>query len=194
MARNDYPEKALYWVDVETSGLVAHQHLLLEVACLVTDLNLNLLDETGFQAKILHRRQTLVSARERADDVVRDMHDRSGLWDACADPTQATPLPEVDAALHTYIRGLNPEVRTGRIAGNSVRLDLNFLEQHLPKTAGHMVYRMMDVSSLAGAARWWAGAPTFEKKYAHTAMSDIRESIAELSWLRKRLGLTQAAA
>ena len=191
---NDYPERALVWADVETTGLDSHDELLLEVACLVTDLDLNVLDDTGFQAKILWPAERLARARAQTNDFVRAMHDRTGLWAACSDPSEALPVDQVDTALTAYVKRLVPEARTARMGGNSIRLDLNFADQYLPAFAAHLHYRMLDVSSWVGPAQWWAGVPEYPKARNHTAMADIRESIAEMRYLRSRLGLDASAA
>lgn len=183
----DFPEVAIVWGDVETDGLVAHQQNLLEVAILVTDLDLNLLDETGYQATILYTPEQAAQMRAAAVPFVQDMHDTSGLWAKVTDPTVAKPKAQVDAEALAYIQSLVPEKRTARLGGNSVRLDLNFLEEHLPATYGHLHYRMADVSSLCGFAQWWGGVPVFEKARAHTAMADIKESIAEARYLREHI-------
>lgn len=183
-----YPEKGLVWIDVETPGLVAHapNMLLLEVACLVTDLQLNVLDETGYQASLLWTRPAIDAARNAAAPFVQDMHDRTGLWDKCTDPERSQPQHVVNDELTAYIQNLIPEARTARCAGNSVRLDLNFLDQYLPSVTGHLHYRMLDVSSHAGPAQWWAGIEPMDKVRNHTAMADIRESIAEMRYLKER--------
>ena len=95
-------------------------------------------------------------------------------------------------AIQTAARKIS-EKRTARVAGNSVRLDLNFLEAHLPGLYGHVLYRMLDVTSWAGPAQWWRGVPPMTKELAHTATGDIRESIAEMRYLREALGLAAAA-
>lgn len=182
-----FPEVAIVWGDVETTGLVAHKDNLLEVAFVVTDLDLNLLDETGYESAIYYGDEGSAMMRDLADPFVRDMHDTSGLWEKVADPTQAKPKAQVDAEALAYIQSLVPGKRTARLGGNSVRLDLNFLEEHLPGTYGHLHYRMADVSSLCGFAQWWGGVPLFEKARAHTAMADIKESIAELRYLRSHI-------
>lgn len=182
-----YPEVAIVWGDVETDGLVAHKQALLEVAFLVTDLDLNLLDETGYESTILYTPEESAAMRAGAEPFVQDMHDTSGLWAKVTDPAQAKPKAQVDAEALAYIQSFVPGKRTARLGGNSVRLDLNFLEEHLPGTYGHLHYRMADVSSLCGFAQWWGGVPLFEKVRAHTAMADIRESIAELRYLREHI-------
>lgn len=185
-----FPEVAIVWIDVETTGLTAHKEQLLEIAVLVTDLDLNLLDETGYQATIAYTPQQAAAMREQAGEYVREMHDRSGLWTTIADPERSVAKDVVEASALAYIRRLVPEKRTARIGGNSVRLDLNFLDEHLPAITEHLHYRMVDVSTVTGLAHWWKGVPAFDKAGSHTAMADIRESIAELAYLREKLGLS----
>jgi len=179
-----FTEKALIWVDVETTGLVAHQEHLLEIAILVTDLELNLLDEEGYQAVIWCPESIAPVLRDRADPFVQGMHDKTGLWDRLRDGKYAHVVQEEALA---YIKRFVPEPKTARIAGNSVRLDLNFLEAHLPEVAAHLHYRLADVSSLVGFAHWWGGVPQFDKQMQHSAMADIRESIAEARYLREQV-------
>jgi len=184
-------ETALAWTDVETTGLTAHTDHLLEVAIVMTDLDLVELDPVGFQAKVLHTKEQADRMRAQAGPVVREMHDRTGLWDAITDPRQARPLEEVAARALAYVRRFAPAPRSARLAGSSCRLDLNFVDEHLPALAKHLHYRMLDVSSWVGPAQWWAGVEPMEKKLAHTAMADIRESINEMRFVRAALGLGQ---
>jgi oligoribonuclease len=181
------PEKALVWIDVETSGLDASTETLLEVACLVTDLDLNILDGGGYQSTILWAPQEIARLRANADPFVQDMHEGTGLWAKCSNPERSLPVEVVEANLLAYITALVPERRTARCAGNSVRLDLNFLDRWLPAVTAHLHYRMLDVSTLTGAAQWWGGIEPMEKERQHTAMADIRESIAEARYLRANL-------
>lgn len=184
-----YPEKAIVWGDVETTGLVAHREQLLEIALIVTDLDLVELAEP-FTATIYHGQLTPV-LRSRADPFVREMHDRTGLWDRVADVGQSLYIEDAARGAFEYIERLVPEPRTARLAGNSVRLDLNFLDEHMPVVAGHLHYRMLDVSSWTGPAQWWAGVEPYPKARGHRALDDIRESIAEMRYLREQLGLVR---
>ena len=184
MSTTAYPETAIVWGDVETTGLKGHQEQLLEVAFLVTDLDLNLLDETGYQAAVyLGNTTDVAEVRAGAVPFVQQMHDNSGLWGACADPSRSKPLAVVEAEVLAYIRRFVPEPKTARLGGNSVRLDLNFLDEHTPLVSEHLLYRMLDVSTITGVAQWRMGLEPFEKQRNHTAMADIRESIAELKYL-----------
>ena len=182
-----YPEKALAWTDTETTGLDYTTDLLLEVAVLVTDVHLNLLDNDGYQAVVLHDPQTVTAARERAVPFVQQMHEETGLWDKVSDPRIAKPLDVIDTEVLAYLQRHIADPRTARLAGNSVRLDLNFIEVHLPQSYAFLHYRMGDMSSVAGAVQWWFEEDFYPKRKRHAAMDDIRESLAEARWLRERM-------
>ena len=173
------------WIDVETDGLDARGDHLLEIACIVTDSELNILDERGFHALVKYEKHEVDKMRESAALVVREMHDKTGLWGRLWGHTRALPLSEIDARLFKYLRGFG---RTGEmpVGGNSVRLDMNFMDQHLPKVASHLSYQMRDVSTVAGLAKAWdPDLPHFQKYSDHTAMVDIKESIRELKHYRE---------
>lgn len=168
------------WIDVETTGLDAENKHLLEIACVVTDANLNVLDDAGFQAVIRYSAEEVVGLMLEANEYVVKMHQKTGLWDRL---TNGTPVYEVDSGLRDYLARF-AEPRTMPVAGNSVRLDMNFIDRHLPLTSAHLDYHMRDVSSVAGMAGDWYDLPWFDKHSDHTAMTDIRESIRELRHYR----------
>lgn len=166
----------LAWTDVETTGLNPKDHFLLEIALVVTDAHLNVLGE--FQSVVQHTPEV----RNFADDYVKRMHDKTGLWDRLV---SGEPLWQIDDELTNYISQF-AEPKEARMAGNSVRLDMNFTEKYLPNFYNHLHYRTLDVSTLKfEAAQQWI--PEYEKKQTHAAYDDIRESIAELKYLRERL-------
>lgn len=175
------PATVLAWIDVETTGLDAAADQLLEVACILTDTNLVQLAKP-YQAVVRH--ENPASLRTRVDEVVRDMHDRTGLWDRLPG---GTPLEQVDADLLAYISAVAPQPRQARVAGNSIRLDLNFLEAKLPRSYRHLHYRSVDVSAVALLAREWWQVPTVGKQMDHSALADIRESLEELRRLRREI-------
>ena len=187
LGRKTAVQDVIAWVDVETTGLNPWEgESLLEVACLVTDTELNLLDEGGFEASVLYSADEVEGMKERAVPFVREMHEKNGLWDQIAFGGESLTLRELDASLLEYVRGFAPEARTARLGGNSVRLDLNFLEKYLPETYAHLHYRFIDVTSVSTLVNWWGDVPKFKKRGAHTAMSDIRESIDELRYMREQ--------
>ena len=172
------------FIDVETDSLDAHSGYLLEIACLVTDADLNILDDEGFHAVVKYRPIQALSLRLNAAPVVQEMHDKTGLWKKLLSP-EAMPLDGIDRRLREYLRDFG-DPGTMPVGGNSVRLDMNFMDRHLPKTAGHLHYQMRDVTTVAKLAQaWYPDLPEFEKHSDHTAMVDIRESIRELQYYRQ---------
>lgn len=174
-------ERVIVWADVETSGLSPYKHRLLEIACLVTDYDLNILDPEGYHAVLY-----APDERRNADPYVRKMHENSGLWTKC-ESVEAKTAFKVNEELLAYLLEFAPTKRSARLAGNSVRLDANFIDAYLPSVSEHLHYRILDVSSLGFEAYDVRGIPQFAKELRHEAMSDIRESIEELRYLRSEL-------
>ena len=172
------------FIDVETDSLDAHNGHLLEIACLVTDTDLNVLEGEGFHAVVYYSPSDADDMRYAANPVVQEMHDVTGLWHKLSGP-KALHLHNVDSRLRKYLS------RFGRahqmpVGGNSVRLDMNFMDRHLPKTANFLHYQMRDVTTVAKLAQaWYPDLAEFEKRSDHTAMVDIRESIRELQYYRQ---------
>lgn len=172
------------WTDVETTGLDAQECKLLEVAVLITDAQLNVLDESGFQAVVKYSAAEADDMYATARPIVKQMHAASGLWKELYG-FNARPLKAIDLDLREYLRffGKQGEMPVG---GNSVRLDMNFMDVHLPKVASFLNHQMRDVTTVAKLAQEWYGIPSFSKSGGHRAMADIRESIDELRYYRER--------
>jgi oligoribonuclease len=169
------------WIDVETTGLNPQGAKLLEVACLVTDTEFNLLDEHGYHAILQYDAREVDSMIAQADRYVVEMHHKTDLW---AQLPYGKPHEVVEAELLSYIRQYAPEARQALVGGNSITLDRNFLEVYLPDVYNHLYYRSIDVSTLALLAQWRYGEGVkYKKTYQHAALADIRESIAEAKFL-----------
>lgn len=173
----------LVWIDCEMTGLDATSDLLLEVACLVTDSELNLLDEGV---------DLVISAPGDALDamvpIVREMHETSGLTAAVRASTLT--LAEAEKIVLDYVRARVPEARKAPLCGNSIATDRTFLGRYMPTLDAHLHYRMIDVSSIKELARRWYvrtyyAAPV--KRGGHRALADIQESIEELRYYRQAL-------
>lgn len=175
------------WLDVETGGLDASSHKLLQVACIVTDTDLNIIDEVGYETAIFYDAEEVKLIKEQANSYVQEMHTNTGLWDRLP---EGKPMSQVDIELHAYISQFAPEVRQAWLGGNSITLDRNFINTNLPLTGEHLHYRSVDVTSWAGPAEWWYGFQQ-EKKTLHEAFSDIKESIEELRAIRDAITLTK---
>lgn len=183
------------WIDVETTGLIAHRNHLLEIACLITDENLNILDEEGYHAVVGYGVQATLDLQGYCTSYVYNMHKKTGLWKKL---NTGKPLDQIDEELTGYLSGFGNSGEMS-VGGNSVRLDMNFMDEHLPGAANYLDHHMRDVSSLSGFMNEWFGIPWLEKKSDHTAMTDIRESIHEAKYYKDLLesnlkALTKAKA
>ena len=173
------PTELLAWIDVETTGLNPPEDRLLQVAAIITDLDGNQISKPLDMVVRNPRRYSMYLANE----FVRDMHTRTGLWDRIED---GAPSTVVDSTLLTLLKTHAPEPRTIRVAGNSVRLDLNFMQYFLPDSYAHVHYRSVDVSAISYAlGAWGVVTGEFQKRKTHNAIDDIHESIAQYRWLMK---------
>lgn len=175
------------WLDVETTGLDATQDQLLEVALVMTDWNLNVLDG-GYSTAIKYTAATASALRAKSAPFVQEMHDRTGLWERLESPS-ARPIETVRKQIFEYLKHFAPNPRQARLGGNSVGLDASFSREYLPDFYEHLHYRVLDMSSLQEAASRWFEVPTFEKVLDHSALSDIMESIEQAKFIRNQLAL-----
>lgn len=180
----------LVWIDLEMTGLDPDRDVVLEIAALITD---SQLDPVGEGVDIVVHQP----AEALADmvDVVRDMHARSGLTDAVLASTVS--LADAEAAVLDLVKQHVPEPRTVPLCGNSIATDRTFLVKHMPTLDAWLHYRMIDVSSVKELAKRWYpkayyGSP--QKAGGHRALADIQESVAELRYYRSTIFLPPAAA
>jgi oligoribonuclease len=170
----------LVWIDCEMTGLDLSRDALVEVAVVVTDCELQLLDD-GMDLVIAVSDDALAGM----PDVVREMHTTSGLLEELRSAT--LPMADAEEQLLDYVRRFVPDAGKVPLCGNSVATDRAFLARDMPKLEGHLHYRMIDVSSIKELARRWYprvyyNAPT--KQGGHRALADIKESIDELRYYR----------
>jgi oligoribonuclease len=173
----------LVWIDCEMTGLDLQRDALIEIACLVTDSDLNVLGE-GVDV-VIHADE---SALTGMPDVVRDMHARSGLTEEVRRST--VKLADAEQHVLAYVREHVPDVRTAPLAGNSIATDRGFLARDMPELDAHLHYRMVDVSSVKELCRRWYPRVFYakpDKGLAHRALADILESIRELDYYRRTL-------
>jgi oligoribonuclease len=170
----------LAWIDLEMTGLDPARHAIVEIACLITDDDLAILDEGP--DLVVHASPEHVADM---DEFVRTMHTRSGLL---AD-MEASTLDLADAGAQTlaFLREHIGQPRTVPLAGNSIGTDRRFLAAQLPEIEDFLHYRSVDVSTVKELCRRWRpdiykAAPV--KKGGHRALQDIRESVAELAYYR----------
>ncbi|WP_430592711.1 oligoribonuclease [Humidisolicoccus flavus] len=170
----------LVWIDCEMTGLDPQVDELVEVAVVITDFELNVLDP-GFAVVV----QPSAAALDQMDDFVRNMHASSGL-----DQEFAGGLQRAEAELQVldYITKFVPDAGTAPIAGNTIGTDRMFLAAQMPAIDAHLHYRAIDVSSIKELAKRWFPRAYFNapsKDGGHRALADILESIRELQYYRR---------
>lgn len=171
----------IVWVDLEMTGLDPKRHVIVEVAALVTDAELHILDE-GIDL-VVHATESELA---EMDDFVRGMHSENGLLAAIHESTVSIEAAE-DAVLELIAKHCDP-AHPAPLAGNSIATDRMFIREHMPRLDAALHYRMIDVSTIKELSRRW-----FPKAYqnqppkgmAHRALADIVESIQELDYYRR---------
>ncbi len=175
-------EDNLIWIDLEMTGLDTDHDSILEIATVVTDKDLHLLAE-GPAFAIRHDEATLLAM----DDWNRNQHGKSGLWQRVLDSEIDMALAEVrtvEFLLQWVPAGKSP------MCGNSICQDRRFMHRLMPRLERFFHYRNLDVSTVKELVRRWAPevGKGFNKEAAHTALSDVHDSIAELAYYRPLLG------
>ncbi|MFJ6134225.1 oligoribonuclease [Janibacter terrae] len=170
----------IVWIDCEMTGLSLERDALIEVAAVITDYELNQLDE-GIDIVI----RPPEAALAQMNDFVRDMHTSSGLLDVLA---EGTTMADAEEAVLAHIKEYVPDAAKAPLGGNSVATDRAFLVRDMPTLEAHLHYRMIDVSSIKELSRRWYPRAYFaspDKNGGHRALADIVESIAELRYYRE---------
>jgi oligoribonuclease len=170
-------------MDLEMTGLDPGRDVIVEIATIVTDDDLEIVAEGP--DLVVHQPDDVLA---RMDDFVRDMHTRSGLLDAI----KASTVSLDDAGQQTlaFIQEWVPEARTVPLCGNSIGTDRRFLAAYLPAIEDYLHYRSVDVSSVKELVRRWypeVRAERPRKAGNHRALDDIRDSVAELRFYRERV-------
>jgi oligoribonuclease len=179
----------LVWMDLEMTGLDPAVNVIVEIATIITDDELNIVAEGP--DLVVHQSDEALALM---DQVVVDMHAKSGLTDAIRAST--ITLEEAGAATLAFIKQHVPEPRTVPLCGNSIGMDRRFLDRYLPEIEHWLHYRSVDVSTIKELGKRWYPAALNSRPFkvgTHRALDDIRESIAELRFYRERLFLPVAA-
>jgi oligoribonuclease len=177
----------LVWIDCEMTGLDVEKDSLVEIAVLITDSDLNVLDEQGLGVVIKPRKESLA----QMGDYVTQMHQESGLLELL---DSGVAIEQAEAKILDYVKSFAPEAGTAPLAGNSIGTDRMFLNRYMPKLDAHLHYRNVDVSSIKELTRRWYPKVYFQlpkKSGGHRALADIRESIAELRYYRQTVFVDQ---
>jgi oligoribonuclease len=172
----------LIWVDLEMTGLDTAGDSILEIATIVTDVDLNEL-AVGPLYAISHDKETL----EAMDDWNRTHHTDSGLWDRVLNSN--VDMREAEQATLEFLEPWTVQ-GTSPLCGNSICQDRRFMHRLMPELEGWFHYRNLDVSTLKELAARWAPEilAGLTKQNRHEALADIRDSIAELRYYRPLMG------
>lgn len=169
----------LVWIDCEMTGLDLGIDELVEVAVVVTDFELQVIDP-GFDVVIKPSER----AKAQMGDVVVKMHTASGLLETME---SGVSVEEAERQVLEYLQRFTAPGQAP-IAGNTIGTDRGFLAKYMPRVDGHLHYRSIDVSSIKELARRWYprvyyNAPS--KHGGHRALADILESVRELGYYRR---------
>jgi oligoribonuclease len=179
-SKNESPN--LIWVDCEMTGLDLNKDVLVEIAVLVTDSELNILGE-GVDLVIKATAEQLAGMNE----FVTNMHTESGL---IAEIPNGVEISKAEAEIIAYLEKYAPGAGKSPLAGNSVGTDRSFIARDMPLLNTYLHYRTIDVSSIKELARRWYPRIYFaapKKTGNHRALGDIRDSIEELEYYRKAI-------
>lgn len=181
---NSYPH--LVWVDCEMTGLDANSDVLVEIAVLVTDSELNIISE-GVDVVIKATPEQISGM----NDFVTKMHTDSGLINEIPN---GISVSDAEVLIMNYLEAAGVQPGKSPLAGNSVYVDRIFITRDMPKLSEYLHYRTIDVSSIKELTRRWypkvyINAPA--KTGNHRALGDIKDSIAELTFYRKTVFVDQ---
>jgi oligoribonuclease len=177
----------LVWMDLEMTGLEPDTDVIVEIATLVTDDDLNIVAEGP--DLVIHQPADVLAIMK---PIVVEMHTKSGLLGAITSST--ITLEEAGAATLEFIKLHVPEARTVPLCGNSIGTDRRFLAKYLPEIENYLHYRSVDVSSVKELAKRWfpkSGIDRPNKGGMHRAMDDVRESVRELQYYREKFFVSE---
>lgn len=172
----------LVWMDLEMSGLEPKQDVILEIATLVTDADLNIIAEGP--ELVIHQPDIVL---KNMNPWCIEHHASSGLTERVRESqvSQAEAEEETLAFLHQHLDAAPP------LCGNSIHQDRRFLDRYMPELEGFFHYRNIDVSTIKElVSRWYPETAIPKKRETHRALDDIRESIAELQYYRSHVFVT----
>lgn len=173
-------ERNLIWLDLEMTGLRPEVDVILEIATVITDNQLNVIAQGP--EFVIHQPEDKLALM---DAWVKNQHAKSGLTEKVRQSDVS--LEQAQEDILAFIKAHCPK-NSGLLAGNSVWQDRNFLYFHMPHIVDYLNYRIIDVSTIKELARqWYPKSPLvdFKKKDSHRALDDVYESIEELKHYRK---------
>ncbi len=173
-------QNRLIWIDLEMTGLEPERDVIIEIATLVTDEQLNILAEGPVLA--VHQAESVLAGM---DEWNQTHHSASGLLERVRASSHS--MADAEQLTLDFLKQWSDK-RSSPICGNSICQDRRFLARHMPKLEDFFHYRNLDVSTLKELARrWYPDVPKFEKAGTHRALDDIRASLEELRYYREKM-------
>lgn len=179
--------KPIVWIDCEMTGLDHTKDRIIEICCIVTDGELNILDKDPVGSKcyesVIHYDKAIMDSM---NEWCIEHHGASGLTEKVINSTKTKE--QVEEELLEYIKKFIPEKNVGILAGNSIHMDRLFMLKDFPKVIDHLFYRLIDVSTIMEVSKRHnpeLASVVPRKEAAHTAKKDILESIKQLKWYMK---------
>lgn len=175
-------ESRFLWIDLEMTGLDASKDVILEIASVITDPQLNIIAQGPHY--IINQPNNLLDSMI---PIVHTMHTHSGLIELVRN--SPTTLEQAAQATYAFLKE-HGQRRNTFLAGNSVWMDRTFLDRYMPKITGYIHYRLVDVSTLKLLTQAWYPTETAkkpdDKKGSHRALEDVYESLAELKLYKSK--------
>ena len=172
-------DKNLVWIDLEMTGLNIERDVILEIATIITDSELNVIAQGP--TFIIHQPD---SALASMDEIVKNMHAKSGLTERVR--FSRVSLHEAYEQTFAFIKQYCVK-NSAMLAGNSVWQDRAFLTKYMPEIVHYLHYRIIDISAIKMLVRRWYPKNLyvdFKKPDTHRALEDIKQSIEELKHYR----------
>ncbi|KAI8504222.1 Oligoribonuclease, mitochondrial [Branchiostoma belcheri] len=174
--------RRMVWVDLEMTGLDLDSCHIIEMACLITDDDMNVVAEAP--DLVIHQPDSVL---DTMNDWCKEHHGKSGLTEAVRKSELSLQAAEYE--MLSFVRQYTPP-GVCPLAGNSVHVDKKFLEKYMPQFMNHLHYRIIDVSTIKELCRRWYPEDyntSPQKSATHRALEDIRESIKELQFYRSHV-------
>ena len=170
----------LVWIDLETTGLILKKDKIIEIAVLVTDTQLNLLDEKGYVGFVNITDEDI----SLMDDIVKEMHTNNGVIEICK--KSSLMLEDIDRGAVEYLSQY-VQRNEAPLCGNNIAFDRSFIEYNMPLLTNYLHYRNIDVTTIKQLSQIWKGDKYAGKESTHEALDDIRESIEELRYYKEKI-------
>lgn len=170
----------LVWIDLETTGLSLKKDKIIEIGVLVTDTQLNLLDESGYVGYVNITDEDI----SLMEEVVKEMHTKNRVIEMCK--KSLLTIEDIDKGAVEYISKFVSK-NEAPLCGNNIAFDRSFIEYNMPLLTDYIHYRNIDVTAIKQLSRIWRNDIYTKKDSAHEALDDIKESVEELRYYKSKI-------